>query len=157
MDMSVKPPVNAVYMGNKKSNAGTKIGAGVGLALGSAWVYMANKGVDKFISEKIPQMTKANRKIAMVLSAVLGVALVTGLGALIGKGVQKVAQYIISKKQSSVIKTKNGEFKVENGHPKTIFRKNPQTREWERMYQVYDGSWGKEVPNEVLVGQTVYL
>jgi len=154
MNMSINS-VNPVFTSHKNSNKGAKIGAITGSVVASAWAYGALKNFDKIVKYMPNTIDMKVYKQTKVLSAAIFIALATGIGALVGKGAQKLSEYIKSKKKenkhNNIVKTDNGEFKVKNGHPKSIYKKNPKTGKWEQICQVYDGSWGKEVPNEDLV------
>lgn len=54
--------------------------------------------------------------------------------------------------QLEEVRTENNEiYVIEQGHPKTVYKKNPQTGDFNYVTQVYDGSWGKEMSNADLI------
>ena len=68
----------------------------------------------------------------------------------VNKTPQNIPQYVNN--ALPTVKGKDGEeYVVENGHPKTIYKKNPQTGKLEYVTQVYDGSWGRESSDEDLI------
>lgn len=86
---------NAVYTPKKKSTkTGTAIGAGIGFAY-SAANAIKNKGqIPALIQEAVTNgMTKNKATACIVGGLVLGAALYTCLGALIGKGVNAVVNH----------------------------------------------------------------
>ena len=157
---------------NKKSNLGAKIGAVAGLTISSGTYYFAQKNIDKVVKKVV---TKENlsklqsKKISAVLkntptkaAALVGIVVATGIGALLGKGVQKLVNNFsnhskVYKDTGAIfcpkpIKGKDGmEYVVMGGHPKTVYRKNPETGKLELITQVYDGSWGKELSDKDLI------
>ncbi len=169
----------------KKSNLGTKIGAGVGLATGIVRVIQTKDAIkamgDRLIMSGYPKGVATASKTLGVVGAV---ALMAGVGALIGKGVQKVVnhfkkdkpkaggvipgknpnpvnvkpdaelieKYGANNKNIRTVTTKdNEEYVIINGHPKKVYKKNPETGELEFKSAVYDGSWGPEMPDDELV------
>lgn len=167
----------------KKSNIGTKIGAGLGLAAGVARVIQErgriNEIGDQLIRSGYPKGAATASKLLGIVGAV---ALMSGVGALIGKGIQKVVNHFQKDKPKGVIPGKNPnpanvkpdadliekyganaknirtvttkdkeEYVIINGHPKKIYKKNPETGELEYKNSVYDGSWGPELSDEDLI------
>ena len=86
---------NAVYTPKKKSTkTGTLIGAGVGLAY-SAANAIKNKGqIPAIIQEAVANGLSKNKAIACIVGGLaIGAALYTGLGAVIGKGVNAIVNH----------------------------------------------------------------
>ena len=169
----------------KKSNIGTKIGAGIGLAVGAVRLYQTRNLINELGDQLIlAGQSKAAANAAKGLGAFGAVALFVGVGALVGKGVQKLVNHFKkdkiepkgvipgenpnpqpkvegnpfekyradASKLGRTVKTKDKEeYVIFDGHPKKVFKKNPETGELEFKIEVYDGSWGKEASDEAIV------
>lgn len=145
----------------KNSNLGTKVGAGVGLAAGVVNGYLRRNALDEYCKQMVESGASKNMaKFSKGFGLVAGIAIFTGLGALAGKGVQKLVEHFKKDEAKTptdplaprTVKTKkDGEFVIQPGHPKTVYKKNPQTGELEFVTQVYDGSWGKEMSDKDLI------
>ncbi|MBO6272417.1 hypothetical protein J6O48_06525 [bacterium] len=161
--MSMKVNYTGRNTTNSKNNysTGAKIGAGVGLAAGLARTYAIKDLIKQTYHDSIELgKSKGAAKVGMGLGFAITTGLFIGTGALIGAGVQKLINHYKKDKteqpenplEPKTIKTKkDGEFLVVKGHPKTVYKKNPETGEFEMVTQVYDGSWGKEISDKDLI------
>ena len=100
MNMSINS-VNPVFTSHKNSNKGAKIGAITGSVVASAWAYGALKNFDKIVKYMPNTIDMKVYKQTKVLSAAIFIVLATGIGALVGKGAQKLSEYIKSKKKEN--------------------------------------------------------
>lgn len=154
---------NPNYSVKKNSNTGAKIGAGVGLAAGIARTFMKRDVINQLGDSLILRgYSKTVANSSKALGIALGVGLFVGAGALIGKGIQKLVNHFKGEKKPEFqlvrTVTKNGqEYVIEDGHPKTVYKKNPKTGELTQLGQVYDGSWGKEIDDDVLVDNVIKM
>jgi len=140
----------------KNSNLGAKIGATAGSVLIAANMYKS-KSLIKTIYREMPKPASIGT-IAFGVAGALAIA--TGLGALAEKGIKKASAYLKNRKNvdgkpvdpsaPNTVKTKEGEFVVEKGHPKKIYKKTADGK-LEFVTEVYDGSWGKESSDEDLI------
>lgn len=147
---------------NKKS---TKTATYIGAGLGTGWAVrnlvknraIVTNVIDNMVLQGVP---KGMAKGSAAAGAAMSMALLGTVGALVGKGVGKIINHFRKSddaaekpdKEPPTIKVKGeSEFKVEPGHPKKVYKKDPETGEWEFQTAVYDGSWGKESSDKELV------
>lgn len=91
----------------------------------------------------------------------MALGIFAGVGALVGKGVGKIVNHFRKSdsvadakpdKEPPTIKVKGeGEFKVVDGNPRKVYKKDPETGEWKFRTEVYDGSWDKPCSDKDLV------
>ena len=131
----------------KKTNYGSKIGAGIGIATGIARTFV-KRGIIKDLGGNliISGHSPAVARSSQVLGIALGIGLLAGLGALIGKGVEKIVNIFKKDEPKGVIPGGNPKptLKVE-GDPFEKYRKAPQsvgrkvmTKDGEE-YVIHDG------------------
>jgi len=54
---------------------------------------------------------------------------------------------------NSIQKSKQySDIVIISGHPKKVYKRNRDTGKLEFQYSVYDGSWGREMSNEEIIG-----
>lgn len=167
----------------KKTGYGAKVGACAGLAAGLARVYvkrgLLNQMNDVFIAAG---HSLRSARAAQIVGVGVAIAILTGVGALVGKGVEKVINHFSKNKPKGVMPGKNpkqpiynekdetfekyrkapmvmrtinssegDEYVIKDGHPKVVYKKDKETGDLVYQSAVYDGSWGKEMPDEDIV------
>ena len=160
MDMTVSNNFQP-YKSQNKRDLGAKIGAGAGLAAGIVRAYRSRDAVKSINNEVIYSgVSKSIAKFSNFIGITVFLAITTGVGALVGKVIEKAVNHFKKSKSEqpkdpfaprTVMTKDKEEYVINPGHPKTIYKKNPKTGELEYVTQVYDGSWGKEASDEDLI------